>query len=166
MGGFWWFLVCPQNFESPLSGCFDVAVFGAGSHKSRFERSDDLKAHGPYGGRQEERGSIVLRDAPGATDVPDGCVNVAPIKAGSAVIITEATTHGVLPYTGGAGSCRNMVAFGYEPQYIGAVPPAEPWMAGLSEKTRELMEYAHITHTKQTAMGYRQTFLPGATSRL
>ena len=95
----------------------------------------------------------------------DGCVNVAPIKAGSAVIITEATTHGVLPYMGKPGRKRNMIVFGYEPQYVGLVPPDEsdePWMARLSEETKELMQYAHITHTKKIAMDWRSGFLPPA----
>jgi hypothetical protein len=41
-----------------------------GSHKSNFDRVDSLAVHGPYGGRQEDRGSVVLRDAPGATECP------------------------------------------------------------------------------------------------
>jgi ectoine hydroxylase-related dioxygenase (phytanoyl-CoA dioxygenase family) len=136
-----------------------------GSHKSNFDRTDDLAAHGLYGGRQEQRGSVVNRDAPGANEVPDGCVNVAPVKAGSAVIITEATSHGVLPYTGAPGRSRNMIAFGYEPQYTGSVPPLEPWMARLSEETKELLEYGHATHTKQIAMDWRrQAFLPTTAS--
>ena len=85
-----------------------------GSHKSNFDRTDNLVAHGLYSERQEQRG-FVNWDAPGADEVPDGCVNVAPIKVGSAVIITEAISHGVLPYTGAPGRNRNMIAFGYEP---------------------------------------------------
>ena len=56
------------------------------------------------------------RDSPQATAVPEGCVNVTPVKAGTAVIITEATLHGVLPYTGAAGRRRHMIAVGFEPQ--------------------------------------------------
>ena len=43
-------------------------------------------------------------------------MNVTPVKAGTAVIITEATLHGVLPYTGAAGRRRHMIAVGFEPQ--------------------------------------------------
>ena len=119
-------------------------------------------------GCQEHHETVVHRDALAATAVPEGCVNLAPVKAGSAVIITEATTHGVLPSTRGAGrGCRCMIAFGYEPQYTGSVPLVEEWMAGLSEQTKELMEYGHISHTKQIAMAWRrQAFLPAVTSRL
>jgi hypothetical protein len=38
-------------------------------------------------------------------------------------------------------------------------------MARLSEETKELMEYAHITHTKEIARGCRrQGFLPNTAS--
>ena len=92
----------------------DVFASRPGSHKSSFDRA--AEAHGPYGGRQEVLGSIVPRDSPQATAVPEGCVNVTPVKAGTAVIITEATLHGVLPYTGAAGRRRHMIAVGFEPQ--------------------------------------------------
>ena len=70
------------------------------------------EAQGPYGGRQGVLGSIVPGDSPQATAVPEGCVNVTPVKAGTAVIITEATLHGVLPYTGAAGRRRHMIELG------------------------------------------------------
>ena len=111
---------------------------------------------GVYGGRQETLGSVVNRATPGADIVPEGCINVAPVQAGSAVIITEATLHGVLPYMGGAGRCRSMIVLGYEPQYTGSVPADEEWMANLSEQTKELMEYGHISHTKKIAMAWRR----------
>ena len=74
----------------------------------------------------------------------------------------RATTHGVLPYTGAPGRCRNMIVFGYEPQYAGAKPPTgASWMTGLRDETKELLQYAHITHTKGIATEWRRcAFLP------
>ena len=43
----------------------------------------------------------------------------------------------------------------------GSVPPSEPWMERLTDETRELLQYAHISHTKQVAMDWRRdAFLP------
>ena len=43
----------------------------------------------------------------------------------------------------------------------GSVPPSEPWMERLTDETQELLQYAHISHTKQVAMDWRRdAFLP------
>ena len=49
-----------------------------------------------------------------------------------------------------------------EPQWSGVVPtlPPPPVLERLSDETVELMQYAHITHTKQVAMEWRKLFLP------
>ena len=38
--------------------------------------------------------------------------------------------------------------------------PPPPVLERLSDETVELMQYAHITHTKQVAMEWRKLFLP------
>ena len=75
--------------STPQSLMLNATPCRPGSHKSCFDRTDTLAAHGVYGGRQEERGSVVPRDTPGATECPDGCVNVAPVRENGPRIILQ-----------------------------------------------------------------------------
>ena len=79
------------------------------------------------------------------------------------LIMPEALTHGVLPWMMLPGRARQLVLFRYEPQYSGSVPEQLPAAveARLSEETLELMQYAHITHTKKVALGWREHFYSG-----
>ena len=53
-----------------------------------------------------------------------------------------------------------MLLFRFEPQYTGTVPQKLPPLvdARLSDETKELMSYAHISHTKAVAAEWRSTF--------
>lgn len=59
------------------------------------------------------------------------------------------------------GTSRLMLIFRFDPQHNGALPEQLPPAveARLSDETRELMQFAHVTHTKSCALEYRQTFI-------
>lgn len=91
------------------------------------------------------------------TPVVAGAVNVAPVRAGDVLILSEATVHGILPWMP-TDRLRRFLVLRYGVQYSGTQPllklPSQV-AAQLSDQTRELMAYAHITHTKSLAMEYR-----------
>ena len=66
------------------------------------------------------------------------------------------------------GSSRLMLLFRFEPQYTGTVPQKLPPLvdARLSDETKELMSYAHISHTKAVAAEWRSTFRRSHVPRL
>ena len=86
-----------------------------------------------------------------------GAVNVAPVRAGDVLILSEATVHGILPWIP-TDRLRRFLVLRYGVQYSGTQPLLKlpPQVAAkLSGRTQELMAYAHITHTKSLAMEYR-----------
>jgi hypothetical protein len=92
-----------------------------------------------------------------STQLPRGLVNVAPVSAGDFLILSEATVHGILPWAP-RDRLRRFLVLRFGMQYSGSQPllnlPPQ-CRERLSDTTRELMDYAHITHTKQIAMEYR-----------
>lgn len=82
---------------------------------------------------------------------------MAPVRAGDFLLLSEATVHGILPWQP-AERLRRFLVLRYGVQYSGTQPLLKlpPRVAAqLSDQTRELMAYAHITHTKSLAMEYR-----------
>ena len=65
----------------------------------------------------------------------------------------EALTHAVMPWAMAEGRMRQMLLFRFEPQHTGTLPPELPpeVLARLSDQTKELMAFAHISHTKEVA---------------
>jgi hypothetical protein len=83
-------------------------------------------------------------------------VLVLQVAAGDFLILSEATVHAILPWQP-TDRLRRFLVLRYGMQYAGAQPLLKlpPGVAaGLSATTRELMAYAHITHTKDVAMDY------------
>ena len=76
-------------------------------------------------------------------------------------IMPEALTHAVMPWAMVEGRMRQMLLFRFEPQHTGTLPPELPpeVLARLSDQTKELMAFAHISHTKEVAAGWRDSFL-------
>ena len=132
----------PADLDDVHEGDGGLVVL-RGSHRSSFERPADLYENSPAAWAQH--------------GLPDGAVNVAPVAAGDVLILPEATVHAILPWTP-ATRLRRFLVLRYGPQYSGSQPlerlPAAV-AARLDGTTRELMEYAHITHTKSLAMEYR-----------
>jgi ectoine hydroxylase-related dioxygenase (phytanoyl-CoA dioxygenase family) len=124
-----------------------------GSHKCSFERPGQTGSDLPH--LYESSPDAWMRHG-----LPHGAVNVAPVAAGDVLILPEATVHAVLPWTPSSDPdrLRRFLVLRFGPQYSGSQPletlPAAV-SARLSDTTRELMAYAHITHTKPLAMDYR-----------
>jgi hypothetical protein len=99
-----------------------------GSHKSNFPCPPPLKRYEAY------------RD----------CVQQVPSPAGSALLFTEALTHGTLPWRGQGE--RRSILFKYSPGFLawgGGYPPAPELLEDLSPEARVVMErpYRHNRRT-------------------
>ncbi|MEM7127514.1 MAG: phytanoyl-CoA dioxygenase family protein [Chloroflexota bacterium] len=102
-----------------------------GSHKAAFERPPTMFNNG------------VVED-----ELPPGVLNITP-RAGDILIITEALTHGALPWRPRDRS-RQFLVLRYKPQYRGQEHYVPETVRGrLSAETQELLSFAHYTHTKQ-----------------
>eukprot|EP01051_Picozoa_sp_SAG22_P008033 SAG22_NODE_591_length_8819_cov_3.667737_4_plen_73_part_00 len=66
-----------------------------------------------------------------------------------------------MPWAMREGSSRLMIIFRFDPQYSATLPEKLPLAVAsrLSAQTIELMSFAHVMHTKQVALGYREHFL-------
>ncbi len=103
-----------------------------GSHKSMFERPPSLFNEGMV-----EDGS----------DLPSGVVNITP-KAGDLVIITEALTHGVLPWTPKDRN-RMILVLRYHLQWQGSESFPDEIKDRLSPETLELISKAGYQEEKE-----------------
>ena len=76
------------------------------------------------------------------------------------MVMPEALTHGVMPYGMAEGRQRQIIIFRYEPQHTATLPAQIPpqVMARLSDTTKELMAFAHVTHTKQVVARWHDSF--------
>ena len=125
------------------------SVILPGSHKVRFQRPGHNNDMPPL----YENSPLVWAEE----GLPPGAVNIAPVAAGDFLILSEATVHAILPWQP-SDRLRRILALRYGTQYSGTQPLLKlpPQVAArLSDTTRELMSYAHITHTKNVAMEYR-----------
>jgi hypothetical protein len=131
-----------------------------GSHKTSFERPFESSVFHPFGGGNPVPRAEV-EGPPWDHRTGTGLKNVVPVKAGDVLLMPEALTHGVMPWAMREGSSRLMLIFRFDPQHNGSLaeqlhPAVE---ARLSDDTRELMQFAHVTHTKKCALAYRNTFI-------
>ena len=110
-----------------------------GSHKSQFDRPRHLFNDG------------LIDD-----NLPLGVLYITP-AAGDVVIISEALTHGVLPWRP-ANRRRRVLTLRYRPQHRGISHIPDEVKERLAPETRELTEFAHYTHTKEIATR-KQIFL-------
>ena len=119
-----------------------------GSHKSRFERPHS--AFGSFGSGNHP--DVSDTTVPLESSVPPGAVH-ATVRAGDCVLMTEATTHGVLPWVGGGQ--RRVLALRYTPHGMhgtssrnGLSPEVQ---ARLAPQTLELCAYVPPGATKTIA---------------
>ena len=102
-----------------------------GSHKSNFDRPKSLFNGGEV-----------------TDELPPGVVNITP-KAGDALVMPEAMTHGILPWTP-ADRIRRILVLRYRPQHKDSsseIP--DEIRKRLSPETLELMETGSFKHVKE-----------------
>lgn len=124
----------------------------AGSHKSQFVRPDHM--FGTFGGANHPDSNA--SPAPIEATVPEGAVHAA-CRAGDAFILTEATSHGVLPWR--ASGQRRVLALRYTPHGMhglssrhGLSPEVR---ARLAPETLELCAYPHEMDGETKAIASR-----------
>lgn len=105
-----------------------------GSHKSKFERPEDLLTPGPDGIDPEPNPVFT---------------NITP-KAGDFVVISELLTHGVLRWKP-KDRDRRFLILRYRPQYEGKVGLPEAIVNRLSPEVQELTKTASYGHIKEIA---------------
>ena len=103
-----------------------------GSHKSQFERPEDLLIPGPDGIDPEP---------------DDVFTNLTP-KAGDFLVISELLTHGVLQWRP-KDRDRRFLILRYRPQYEGRSGLPEPIVNRLSPEVQELTQTASYGHIKE-----------------
>ena len=104
-----------------------------GSHKSEFQRPEDL---------------LTLDETDGFDPEPDPVFTNITARAGDVIIISELLTHGVLRWRP-MNRDRRILVLRYKPQYMGTHNFPQPILDRLSPETRELVESAHFQHTKE-----------------
>ena len=103
-----------------------------GSHKSKFERPEDLLTPGPDGIDPEP---------------DDVFTNLTP-KAGDFLVISELLTHGVLRWKP-KDRDRRFLILRYRPQYDGKQSLPEKIVNRLTPEVQELVQTASYGHTKE-----------------
>eukprot|EP01048_Picozoa_sp_COSAG05_P009112 COSAG05_NODE_728_length_7700_cov_14.555979_1_plen_348_part_00 len=124
-----------------------------GSHKNNFVRPDRLYGEHGLGSRRKMReGDKASRPTAGPTESEQrqGMIQLTA-RAGDIIVCPEATTHGVLPWLP-TDRPRHVLGFRYHSQHLGgSIEFEDRVLERLSAPTRELLQYAHYTHTKAIA---------------
>lgn len=133
------------------------------SHKNNFVRPPELYGNYGMGSRARQRSQGAGAAANGEdskserpTGLPTSSMKRQGMmqltaKAGTIVLMPEATTHGVLPWYP-KDRARWVIGLRYQSQHLGgSIEFDDDTLERLSPNTRELLQYAHYTYTKAIA---------------
>ena len=159
--------------DTVLPGDGGLAVL-PGSHKAAYHRPDDLFSVFSQDSRRSHRETPEVFDDPARQELPQelqelGMRSLCP-RAGDALLLPEATTHAVLPWRP-RDRPRRTLMLRYQPQWLhdSHDDPSRTWpptvLERLAPETLELLDSAHVTHTKGVAT-QREVRLGGGAARL